>query len=245
VAELGIKSHSDLDALINFSGFPEPFYSATQKEKNRWTIAYRSRLIHEDLVSLEQISDLGSLELLMLRLPDLVGSPLSINGLREDLQVSHPTISRWCDVLERMYAIYRIPPFGAPKLRAVKKEQKVYCWDWSLPESPGAKFENFVAGHLLKWCHFMQDTEGREIELRYFRDTDKREVDFVLVERKKPIMFIECKVDQKDSSDALEYLSARFPGVRCVRVGLKKDAHWRTREGIEVMPALSFLSELV
>ncbi len=31
--------------------------------------------------------------------------------------------------------------------------------------------------HLLKWCHFQQDTEGRNVELRYFRDVERREVD--------------------------------------------------------------------
>jgi hypothetical protein len=29
-----------------------------------------------------------------------------------------------------------------------------------------------VAGHLLKWTHYEQDAKGRDVELRYFRDTD-------------------------------------------------------------------------
>ena len=41
-----------------------------------------------------------------------------------------------------------------------------------------------MASHLLKWVHFQQDAEGRDLELRYFRDTDGREVDFVVVERR-------------------------------------------------------------
>ena len=39
------------------------------------------------------MQDLGTLELLMLRLPELVGAPLSIDALREDLQVSHKTVA--------------------------------------------------------------------------------------------------------------------------------------------------------
>jgi hypothetical protein len=39
------------------------------------------------------------LDLLRLRLPDLVGSPLSINALREDLQVSHKAASAWLSAL--------------------------------------------------------------------------------------------------------------------------------------------------
>ncbi len=59
----------------------------------------------------------------MLHLPDLVGSPLSVNALRKDLQASHKSVSAWLDILERLYAIFRLPLFGAPKIRAVKKHR--------------------------------------------------------------------------------------------------------------------------
>ena len=108
----------------------------------------------------------------MLRLPDLAGAPLSINAVREDLQVAHKTVANWLDILERLYAIFRLAPFGAPRIRAVTKEQKHYHWDWTLVQSPGVRFENLVASHLLKWVHFRQDTEGLDVDLRYFRDHD-------------------------------------------------------------------------
>jgi predicted AAA+ superfamily ATPase len=117
----------------------------------------------------------------MLRLPERVGSLLSINALREDLRVSHKAVASWLAALERLYAIVRIPPLGAPKIRAVKKSQKHYHLDWSLVPGDAARFENLVAIHLLKWVHFQQDALGRDVELRYFRDTDGREVDFVIV----------------------------------------------------------------
>jgi hypothetical protein len=97
-------------------------------------------------------------------LPERVGSPLSINSLREDLQLAHPTLARWVDVLERVYGIFRIAPFGAPKLRAVKKERKHYHYDGSVVAEPGPRFENLVASHLLKWVEHQIDTEGRELE---------------------------------------------------------------------------------
>lgn len=37
------------------------------------------------------------------------------------------------------------------------------------------RFENLVASHLLKWVHHQQDTAGRDLELRYFRDVDRRD----------------------------------------------------------------------
>jgi len=97
-----------------------------------------------------------------------------------------------------MYYCFRIPPFGAPKIRAVKKEQKLYLWDWSVIDEPGPRFENFIASQLLKYCHYIEDTQGYSMELRFLRDTDKREVDFVVLKEKKPVFAVECKNSKKE-----------------------------------------------
>lgn len=183
-AELGLPDQDALEPLFRLGPFPEPFLSGSDTFARRWSREYRDRLIREDVRDLERVQDLGNLELLLHRLPDLVGSPLSINGLREDLQVNHKTMSKWLAVLERLYAIFRLSPFGAARVRAIKKAQKHYHLDWSTVADEGARFENMVACHLLKWVHWQQDTEGLDLELRYFRDTDGREVDFVVCDRR-------------------------------------------------------------
>jgi predicted AAA+ superfamily ATPase len=134
---------------------------------------------------------------------------LSLNALREDLQVSHKTVANWVRILERLYAVFRLSPLGAPRIRAVKKEQKHYQLDWSLVSDDAARFENLVAAHLLKWVHFQQDMQGRDIELRYFRDSDAREVDFVVVEGREPKLLVEAKWGDAPLDGSLRYLKAR------------------------------------
>jgi len=245
VAELGIRDAGGWTQLLTLGGFPEPFLSGSETEARRWSREYRTRLVRDDISSLERIQDLGHLELLMLRLPDLVGSPLSINGLREDLQVSHKSVSSWLSALERLYAIFRLPPFGAPKIRAVKKEQKLYQMDWSLVRSDAARFENLVACHLLKWIHFEQDTQGRDLELRYFRDIDRREVDFVITERGKPIRFVECKLSDADVDGGLRYLHTKFPAVDAWQISAVGRKDFQTPDGVRVAPAIELLKNLV
>jgi predicted AAA+ superfamily ATPase len=244
-AELDLRSSGDLRDLLELGGFPEPFLSGSRTEARRWSREYRTRLIREDVVSLERVSDLGRLELLMLRLPELVGSPLSINGLREDLEVSHKTVSRWLDIYERLYAIFRLSPFGAPKLRAVKKERKHYHTDWTLVSEPSVRFEDMVAAHLLKWVHCEQDTSGRDLDLLYFRDVDGREVDFVVTEGRRPLRLIECKWADADVSRGLSYLKERFPHAEAVQIHATGKKDYETDSGIRVLPALSFLRTLV
>ncbi len=245
VAELGIRSASGLRELLSLGGFPEPFLGGSETQARRWSRECRNLLIREEVTSLERVQDLGSLELLVLRLPELVGSPLSINALREDLQVSHKAVASWMRVLERLYAVFRLAPFGAPRLRAVKKEQKHYHFDWSLVPGEGPRFENLVASHLLKWVHFEQDAHGRDLDLRYFRDTDAREVDFVVVEGKAPILLVEAKWSDAPLDKGLRYLKLRFPNAEAWQLSATGAKDYMTPEGIRVAPALELLGQLV
>lgn len=244
-AELRLRRPRDLRDLLVLGGFPEPFFGGSEVQARRWSREHRTLLIREEVVSLERVRDLGALEMLMLRLPELVGSPLSINALREDLQVSHKTAAAWLQVFERLYAIFRLPPFGAPAVRAVRKEQKHYHLDWSIVSPEAARFENLVACHLLKWVHHQQDTQGRDVELRYFRDTDGREVDFVVVDRRRPIRCVECKWSDAPVDRSLRYFKDRFPDCDAWQISAAGAKDYVNPDGIRVAPALALLAELV
>jgi hypothetical protein len=245
VAELGIDRARDFDALLRLGGFPEPFLSGSDVEARRWSREYRTLLVREELASVERVLDLTHVEQLVMRLPDLVGAPLSLNALREDLQVSHKTVSHWMAMLERLYAVFRVAPFGHPKIRAVKKEQKHYHLDWTVVARDPARFENVVAVHLLKWVHFQQDTRGRDVELRYFRDVDGREVDFVVTEGVHPRQLIECTWDDVPIDRGLRYLHVRFPRAEAFQISAVGRKDYVTADGIRVCPALTYLRTLV
>ena len=191
---------------------------------------------------MENIKEISLLELLTEELPNRVGSPLSVRNLKELLQVAHETVERWLKILERMYYCFRIPPFGAPRIRAVKKEQKLYLWDWSLIPDPGARFENFIASQLLKYCHFIEDTEGFRMDLRFLRDTDKREVDFVVVKEGLPLFAVECKSGERNIGSSLFYFKERtqIPKFYQVHEG-DKDYE---KNGIRIIPVQTFCKEL-
>src|SRR5262249_8156864 len=144
------------------------------------------RLVAEDIRDTEMIRDLSKVEMLADMLPAKVGSLFSLNSLREDLEVSHKTVSGWVDVLERFYYQFRVYPFTQKSVRSLKKEPKLYLWDWSEVSSEAARFENLVGSHLLKFVHFLKDTEGHKAELFFLRDVDQREVDFLVCINRKP-----------------------------------------------------------
>jgi len=245
VAELGMSRPAQLLDLLRLGGFPEPFLGGSETQARRWSREYRSLLVREEVVALERIQDLGHLELLMLRLPELVGSPLSVNALREDLQVSHKAVVNWIGALERLFAVFRLAPFGAPRIRAVKKEQKHYHLDWTVVPGDSGRFENLVACHLLKWVHFEQDTQGRDLELRYFRDIEGREVDFVVVEGRLPRLLVECKWGDAEVDRSLRYLKARLPEADAWQISATGTKDYRSPDGVRIAPAVRLLRTLV
>ncbi len=244
LTELGKINHKTVLDLMTYGGFPEPFMAQSVTESRIWSREYRSRVIQYDLRDTENIQEVGLAERMSILLPRLVGSPLSLNSVREDILVSHQTVTRWITMFENLYYVFRIYPFGSPHIRAVKKEAKHYHFDWTLVESQGARFENLVACHLLKWCWYIQDTEGRNVEIRYFRETSGREVDFVMLENEKPFAFIECKSADRYPSSLLERLKRLYPEAECWQITLEDGKDIKTKEGIRICPSHLFLSTL-
>jgi predicted AAA+ superfamily ATPase len=102
-----------------------------------------------------------------------------------------------------------------------------------------------VAMHLLKWVAWEADTKGRDLELRYFRDIDGREVDFVLVEKRQPVLMVECKWQDHPVQTGLKYLKARFPECQAWQISAAGRKDFLSPEGIRVCPAPLFLATLV
>ena len=130
---------------------------------HRWHTELIHKLVKTDLRDLENVQDLDKIQLLAETLPTRIGSPLSYKTLAEDLQIHFKTCKRWIGILDSLYYAFVISPFGAPKIRAVKEEQKLYLADFSQVEDLGARFKNIVACQLLKSCHFQEDTKGQNI----------------------------------------------------------------------------------
>lgn len=99
--------------------------------------------------------------------------------------------------------------------------------------------------HLLKWVDWQQDTEGRDLELRYFRDKDGREVDFPVLEGRRPVLMVEAKLGDDEVERGLRALRRRFPGCPAWQVHATGTKDYRTPDGIRVAPAVVLLRTLV
>ena len=160
-------------------------------------------------------SDTGMVKkkLLVELLPGRVGSPLSINSLREDLQIAYATVRDWIIVLQNLYICFKVPPYSRDIARALTRESKYYLFDWLPIANKGPLLENIVAIHLQKACHFWTDLACGVFDLCYIRTKEKEEVDFCVVRDGKPWMLVECKSQSTSVSKSLRKFSNRFPNA--------------------------------
>lgn len=234
-----------LDPLLEFGGFPEPFIAQDKRTYRRWHRERISRVLHEDLRDLERVNEISLLEVLVDALPKRVGSPLSLNSLRENLHISHESITRWMNILENMYVGYSVSPYGSDKIRALKKEKKFYLWDWSVCQENGAKFENMVASQLLKFCHFKEDWDGYTMDLRYIRNREGKEVDFLVIQDGKPLFAVECKYKKTTLDPSINYFRNKLDEIPMFyQVHMKSDDDHLVDEKTRIMPFSKFCKEL-
>lgn len=243
LTEISAQTKSDIDHLLNFGGFPEPFHRGSQVFKKRWQVERNKKIIFEDVRDLEKVQEISLMDELLEKIPPTVGSLLSYQGLANDIEINIKTIQKWIQIFDNLYLTFRVKPYVHGKLRLVKKAHRIYFWDWSYLEDTGARFENFVASHLLKYCHFMEDTQGERMELTYLRDVDGHEIDFVVLKNKKPIFAVECKVGERSVSPNIYYFKERMniPYYYQVHLGNK---HFIKEDNVEVIPFINFCKKI-
>jgi len=234
----------DFETLEHFGGFPEMFLKQNDRAFRRWQNEKVERLFREDVRDIGAVRDIGNMQLLSDILPSKVASLFSINSVREDLEVSHRAVTNWLSILEQFYYHFRIYPFHQRSIRSIKKEPKLYMFDWSEVEDQAARFENLIASHLLKLTQYLTEYKGYQTALYYLRNVDKKEVDFFITVNEKPWFCVEVKLSDTKPSSALFYFKERL-NIPFVYQVVRKPEVDIFRDGIRVISVDRFLAGLI
>jgi predicted AAA+ superfamily ATPase len=232
-----------LDRLLKTGGFPEAYLHPDDAERlknTRFDI-----VLEEDFIDVSHTGSLRKLELLIELLRERVGSTLNYSNIAEDLSVSTPTVQSWVQILERLYIIFLVPPYSKSFSRSIRKEPKCFFYDSSAAyeDHEGIRLENLVASTLLKYCHFNEDTTGIKHELRYFRDKEKREVDFIVLVNRKVHSCIEVKTSDDSLHQPLLYVHERIQPVESIQLVKNLDRNLEI-SGIKILDLALWLDTL-
>lgn len=245
--ELPIESKShfpDFELLDRFGGFPEVLVKQSVRALRRWHNEKVERLFREDVRNVELVRDIMNMQLLSDVLPRKVGSILSVNAIREDLEVSHKAVTNWLSILEQFYYHFRIYPYQKDIIRSIKKDSKLYLFDWSEVENEAARFENLIASHLLKMTQYLKEYEGYRTELFFLRNVDKKEVDFFVTVDNKAWFCVEVKLNDTVVVPSLYYFKERLNIPHAYQVVKKPDVDF-IKNDVRVISADRFLASLI
>ncbi|MDJ0766005.1 MAG: ATP-binding protein [Myxococcota bacterium] len=215
----GFSGAQAMSRLIRVGGFPEPFLDGDEREARRWRRERFDRVIREDIRDLDSVRNIATLSIMLDLLRTRVGGMIVVSNLAQDLDVSPKTVKSWLEIFERMYLVFSVKPYTRSLPRAVKKPPKVYFFDNAdVLGEEGPRFENLVATTLLRRLHFKEDREGYRYELRYLRDKEGREVDFVILKDGELEELIEVKHADDTPSKSLKYYAEKLRPKRATQI---------------------------
>ena len=233
-----------LDTLMAYGGFPEPYLKASKRFYGRWKTSHLDIILRQDIVSLENVKSITTLETLVELLKDRVGSPISYTSLAEDLQCSPKTVKSYLTLLEHSYLLFKVTPWSSNISRSIKKSPKYYFYDIAQVPDKRARFENLVACALLKEIHFRQDVRGEKWGIHYLKNKEKKEVDFFISKDKKGVAMMEVKTSRDIPSASLIYFANRFPRLKKIQLVYHLKRETSLPNGIEICQAASWLSKM-
>ncbi len=234
-------------ALVEHGGYPEPFLKRDRAFSLQWRRFRSAQLLREEVRDLTRIHELAQLEHMGLLLAERSATSLVLSNLASDVQVSVDTARRWVEALASLHFGFLVRPYFRNIAKALRKEPKWYLRDWSGCVDPGARAETLVACHLLKAVETWQDLGLGDFELRYLRDKQKREVDFLVVRDRKPWFLVEAKQGDTGLAPSLVHFQRETGAAHAFQVVLDLgyvDADCFSRHEPVVVPARTFLSQL-
>ena len=242
-------SDEDYGALWQFGGFPEPYMRRDARFWRRWKNLRFEQFIREDVRDFTQIQQLDQLEVLARLLAADSGRQLVYANLARQIRASIDTVRRWVVALTDLHYGFVVRPWYRNLSRSLRKEPKWYVRDWTLVDDEGLRAETFIACHLLKAVDGWNDLGLGEFQLRYLRDKEGREVDFIVIRDGRPWCLVEAKLTDTKIGGQLANYQERLGAPFAFQVVVELDhvqADSFAHPGPPlVVPARSFLSQLV
>lgn len=239
---------ADWEALWTHGGFPEPFIRRDLRFTRRWRSLRQDQMAREDLREVTQVQELGAMESLMRILAERSGGQIVYANLAAELSMSPDTVKRWVDLLTRLHYGFLVRPWYRNVAKSLRKEPKWFLRDWSGVGDEGARAETLVACHLLKAVEGWTDLGLGTFELRYLRDKEKREVDFLVIKDQNPWFLVEVKASDTRLSPSLAHFQAQTGALHAFQAVLNlpfESVDCFTADRPVVVPARTLLSQLL
>jgi len=200
----------DVTNAVLRGGYPE-VYQLPFKARKAWFEFYIKARISKDIATIENIdlSKLREIDKLLRTLSAQIGSIANYKKISNSVAITDKSVAKYIQILEALYIVKLVPSFANNQLKRVVKSPKIQFIDTGLAsillnvdvegamtkqgELYGNLVESFVYSELIKH----QSWAETSVNIYHYRDSDKREVDFVLESSDGSVVAIEVKSGSK------------------------------------------------
>lgn len=207
------QKNFSLENYLRYGGMPALTQSPSEDRKQKILSELLSAYILKDVKSLLKEENIRAFNHLLYLLAENQGSVISVHSLAGQINMSSKAVNRYLDILDETFVNYRVHSYSTNLGNELKKSYKTYLYDlgirntllkdFSVSEErrdEGAILETFV---FLKLQHWLRPNR----EIKFWRTKEGDEVDFILLEDRKPLPL---EVKSRLSKDELPRGLLRF-----------------------------------
>jgi hypothetical protein len=177
-----------LEHALVYGLYPETIATSALEEKRQYLSHLSSAYLYKDVLQIAQIRNSLKLQQLLKLLAYQIGSQVSLSEIATRLDINRETVSRYIDLLEKSFVIFRLGGLSRNLRNEVTKMDKIYFYDLGIRNSVidmlkpihdrndlGQLWENFLIAERIKRNAYA----NRQASIYFWRLSTGAELDFV------------------------------------------------------------------
>ncbi len=199
-----------------WGGYPRVILAKNRSEKEVVLKNIYNTYFLREVKTLMDIANDYQLEKMIKILGLQISNLVEYENLGNEIDISFETLKKYINFLEKTYICKLIRPFYKNKRKEVVKMPKIFFSDTGLRNMVVNDFrlldERVDAGELLENAVWMQ-LNRQGIDMQYWRDKNKNEIDLILSLKEQRTLAIEVKKNIKRCKEAPVAFSKSHPDV--------------------------------
>jgi predicted AAA+ superfamily ATPase len=213
--------------------------------------AYIGDYLNEEILAEALSRNLSSFTRFLEIAAQCSGEMVVYNNIAQDCGVSAHTVKDYFNILEQTMIGYLIPGFSATSKRRPILSPKFYYFDVGIAnyllkrkkmeqgtEAFGHAFEHLLIQEIIAYLGYSLSDD----KLSYWRTSGGYEVDCIIGQGRVAIEFKSCDEVKSRHTKGLKAFQEEYPQVKAIVVSM--DKYRRELNGVEIIPATEFLSDL-
>lgn len=214
-----IEERRMLGHRLVYGCYPEVITSASDEKSVLKELV--DSYLFKDIFEMDSVAKPDSLVRLLQALSFQIGSQVSYNELSQLVGIDAKTVSRYIEMLERNFVVFRLPSFSRNLRNELKFSRKIYFYDLGVrnavinnfapvelrsPEEMGRLWENYMVSERLKSNEY-----GHRFAASYFWRTEQQKEIDLIEEMDGQLEAFEFKWNQKKHTKIPPAFSAAYP----------------------------------